>query len=77
MSFPRIKRQNRYTVNLNDDESQLIELAAKASGVNPSVIVRQLAMSKAIETLVSEDTFAEFNLVDFINKGAETQLSGS
>lgn len=77
MSYPIMKRHNRYTVNLNDDESQLIELAAKASGVHASVIVRQLAMMKAIETLVSEDTFAEFNLVDFINKDAETQLSGS
>lgn len=76
MSNPRVKRQNRYTINLNQDESMLIELAAKAAGVHPSIIVRQLAMSKAIETLISEDTFAEFNLSDLINKGALSQLSG-
>ena len=77
MSYTKLKRTNRYSVNLNDDESQLIELAAKATGVHPSVIVRQLAMSQAIETLVSEETLSEFNLLDIINKGAQTQLSGS
>lgn len=77
MSYPKLKRTNRYSVNLNDDESKLIELAAKATGVHPSVIVRQLAMSKAIETLVSEESLSEFNLLDIINKGAQTQLSGS
>lgn len=77
MSYPKLKRTNRYSINLNDDESQLIELAAKATGVHPSVIVRQLAMSKAIETLVSEESLSEFNLLDIINKGAQTQLSGS
>ncbi|WP_180060723.1 hypothetical protein [Acinetobacter sp. YH12135] len=71
------KRDNRYNINLTDDESQLFEVVSKLTGVNPGVILRQMAMKQAIATLIAEDIQEEFNLEEYLKKGASDHLSRS
>ena len=71
------KRDNRYNVNLTDDESQLFEIVAKLTGVHPGVIIRQLVMRQALATLIAEDIQQDFNLDDLLKKGAADHLSRS
>ena len=55
------KRDNRFNVNLTDDESQLFVAVSKLTGLPPGVILRQLVMKQALATLIAED-IDNFNL---------------
>lgn len=44
MSLKKQKRDNRYNVNLTNDESDLFKIVSRLTGVNPGVIMRQLVM---------------------------------
>ncbi|MCW1388152.1 hypothetical protein OLN67_15960 [Acinetobacter baumannii] len=77
MNLRKQKRDNRYNVNLTDDESQLFEIVAKLTGVTPGVILRQLLMKQALATLIAEDIQEEFNLENYLKKGASDHLSRS
>ncbi|WP_349929233.1 hypothetical protein ABJ384_05015 [Acinetobacter sp. A1-4-2] len=77
MNLRKQKRDNRYNVNLTDDESQLFEIVAKLTGVTPGVILRQLLMKQALATLIAEDIQEEFNLEHYLRKGAADHLSRS
>lgn len=52
---PRHIKKHPYKVSLNDDEKQLIEIAARAAGMQPSAYLRELAVEKAVELLRVED----------------------
>lgn len=77
MSIKKQKRTNRYNLNLNDDESQLFELVSKLTGINPGVILRQCVMKQALATLIAADIQDEFNLEEFLKKGASDHLERS
>ncbi|MGR8034815.1 hypothetical protein [Acinetobacter baumannii] len=77
MSIKKQKRDNRYNVNLTDDESQLFEIVSKLTGVNPGVILRQLVMKQALALLIAEDVQENFNLDRYLKKGASDHLSRS
>lgn len=71
------KRDNRFNVNLTDDESQLFEIVAKLTGQKPGIIIRQLVMKQALATLIADDISDDFNLEQFLSKGAQDHLSRS
>ena len=71
------KRDNRYNVNLTDDESQLFQAVSRLTGIAPGVILRQLIIKQALTMLIAEDIQDDFNLETFLNKGAEDHLSRS
>lgn len=71
------KRNHRYNINLTDDESQLFEHISKMTGEKVGIILRQVIMKQTFETLVSNDVYADFNLEELLNKGAEDHLSRS
>lgn len=77
MKFNKQKRDNRYNLNLTDDESQLFEAVSKLTGISPGIILRQMVMKQAIITLIAEDIEQDFNLEEWIIKGAESHLSRS
>ncbi|MBJ9954386.1 hypothetical protein ACDX34_20350 [Acinetobacter bereziniae] len=77
MSLKKQKRDNRYNLNLTDDEAQLIQIISKLTGINPGVIMRQLVMKQALATLIAEDIQQDFNLDEFLKKGASDHLSRS
>ena len=77
MKFNKQKRDNRYNLNLTDDESQLFEAGSKLTGISPGIILRQMVMKQAIITLIAEDIEQDFNLEEWITKGAESHLSRS
>ena len=77
MKFNKQKRDNRYNLNLTDDESQLFEAVSKLTGISPGIILRQMVMKQAIITLIDEDIEQDFNLEEWITKGAESHLSRS
>ena len=77
MKFHKQKRDNRYNLNLTDDESQLFEAVSKLTGISPGIILRQMVMKQAIITLIAEDIEQDFNLEEWITKGAESHLSRS
>ncbi|MDX8255238.1 hypothetical protein [Acinetobacter pittii] len=77
MSIKKQKRDNRYNVNLTDDESQLFEIVSKLTGVNPGVILRQLVMKQALALLIAEDVQENFSLERYLKKGASDHLSRS
>ncbi|HBJ3896891.1 hypothetical protein Q4029_09570 [Acinetobacter baumannii] len=77
MSIKKQKRDNRYNVNLTDDESQLFEIVSKLTGVNPGVILRQLVMKQALALLIAEDVQENFSLDRYLKKGASDHLSRS
>ncbi|MEB3755094.1 hypothetical protein [Acinetobacter sp. MD2(2019)] len=68
-------RNNRYNINLNDDESDLFELVSKLTGVKRATIFRQLVVKQALAILISQDIEEEFNLNEVLNKGAGEHLS--
>ena len=68
------KRDNRFNVNLTDDESQLFVAVSKLTGLPPGVILRQLVMKQALATLIAED-IDNFNLDEYLTKGAQGLLS--
>ena len=70
------KRDNRFNVNLTDDESQLFVAVSKLTGLPPGVILRQLVMKQALATLIAED-IDNFNLDEYLTKGAQGHLSRS
>jgi len=71
------KRINRYNINLTDSESDLFIAVSNLTGVNIGVILRQLALKQALATLIAEDVQEEFNLDNYLNKGASDHLSRS
>lgn len=77
MSLRKQKRDNRYNINLTDSESDLFIAVSKLTGVNIGVILRQLVMKQALTTLIAEDVQEEFNLDQYLNKGASDHLSRS
>lgn len=77
MSLRKQKRDNRYNINLTDSEADLFIAVSKLTGVNIGVILRQLVMKQALATLIAEDVKEEFNLDQYLNKGAEDHLSRS
>ena len=75
----RIKKQlrdNRFSINLTNDETSLLTAASNLSGIEISVLIRQMAMKQAIHTLV-DDSDDDFNLYKILSEGAEKQLSRS
>ncbi|MDA3550916.1 hypothetical protein MKL37_10860 [Acinetobacter sp. AOR11_HL] len=75
----RIKRQlrdNRFSINLTIDETNLLTAASNLTGVVISVLIRQMVMKQAIKTLI-EDPEDDFNLQKFLSEGAQEQLSRS
>lgn len=77
MSRMNQKRDNRYNVNLTDDESDLFKVVSRLTGVNPGVILRQLVMKQALALLIAEDIQDNFSLETYLNKGASDHLSRS
>ncbi|OTU28887.1 hypothetical protein CAT59_06700 [Acinetobacter pittii] len=77
MSLIKQKRDNRYNVNLTDDESDLFKVVSRLTGVNPGVIMRQLVMKQALALLIAEDIQDNFSLETYLNKGASDHLSRS
>ncbi|NUG23940.1 hypothetical protein [Acinetobacter lactucae] len=77
MSLMKQKRDNRYNVNLTDDESDLFKVVSRLTGVNPGVIMRQLVMKQALALLIAEDIQDNFSLETYLNKGASDHLSRS
>lgn len=77
MSRINQKRDNRYNVNLTDDESDLFKVVSRLTGVNPGVIMRQLVMKQALALLIAEDIQDNFSLEHYLNKGASDHLSRS
>ncbi|EHU2954041.1 hypothetical protein CTY75_01285 [Acinetobacter baumannii] len=77
MSLMKQKRDNRYNVNLTDDESELFKVVSRLTGVNPGVIMRQLVMKQALALLIAEDIQDNFSLENYLNKGASDHLSRS
>lgn len=75
MSRMNQKRDNRYNVNLTDDESDLFKVVSRLTGVNPGVIMRQLVMKQALALLIAEDIQDNFSLENYLNKGASDHLS--
>ncbi|MBB4835445.1 hypothetical protein KMZ14_05055 [Acinetobacter schindleri] len=76
-SMRKQKRINRYNINLTDSESDLFIAVSNLTGVNIGVILRQLALKQALATLIAEDVQEEFNLENYLNKGASDHLSRS
>ncbi|MFW2061952.1 hypothetical protein [Acinetobacter ursingii] len=75
----RIKRQlrdNRFSINLTIDETNLLTAASNLTGVEISVLIRQMVMKQAIKTII-EDPEDDFNLQKFLSEGAQEQLSRS
>ena len=75
----RIKRQlrdNRFSINITIDETNLLTAASNLTGVEISVLIRQMVMKQAIKTLI-EDPEDDFNLQKFLSEGAQEQLSRS
>ncbi len=77
MSLRKQKRDNRYNINLTDSEADLFIAASKLSGVNIGVLLRQGALKHALTILIAEDEEDEFNLDQYLNKGASDHLSRS
>ncbi|MCZ3210699.1 hypothetical protein NYZ42_16935 [Acinetobacter baumannii] len=77
MSRINQKRDNRYNVNLTDDESDLFKVVSRLTGINPGVIMRQLVMKQALALLIAEDIQDNFSLENYLNKGASDHLSRS
>ncbi|WP_238796923.1 hypothetical protein [Acinetobacter pittii] len=77
MSLKKQKRDNRYNVNLTNDESDLFKIVSRLTGVNPGVIMRQLVMKQALALLIAEDIQDNFSLETYLNKGASDHLSRS
>ncbi|CAI3119679.1 hypothetical protein MWMV17_MWMV17_03449 [Acinetobacter calcoaceticus] len=77
MSLMKQKRDNRYNVNLTDDESDLFKVVSRLTGINPGVIMRQLVMKQALALLIAEDIQDNFSLENYLNKGASDHLSRS
>lgn len=77
MSRMNQKRDNRYNLNLTDDESDLFKVVSRLTGVNPGVILRQLVMKQALALLIAEDIQDNFSLENYLNKGASDHLSRS
>ncbi|QLY84872.1 hypothetical protein H0S62_10040 [Acinetobacter baumannii] len=77
MSRMNQKRDNRYNVNLTDDESDLFKVVSRLTGVNPGVILRQFIMKQALALLIAEDIQDNFSLENYLNKGASDHLSRS
>ncbi len=77
MSLKKQKRDNRYNVNLTNDESDLFKIVSRLTGVNPGVIMRQLVMKQALELLIAEDIQDNFSLDSYLKKGASDHLSRS
>lgn len=76
----RIKRQlrdNRFSINLTNDETDLLTAISNLTGVEIGVLLRQMVVKQAIETLTDDDAEDDFNLNQFISEGAQGQLSGS
>ncbi|BCZ13172.1 hypothetical protein [Acinetobacter baumannii] len=69
-------RDNRFSINLTNDETDLLTAASNLTGVEISVLIRQMVMKQAIHTLV-DDPEDDFNLQRFISEGAQEQLSRS
>jgi uncharacterized protein (DUF1778 family) len=75
----RIKKQlrdNRFSINLTNDETDLLTAASNMLGIEISVLIRQMAMKQAIHTLV-DDSEDDFNLYKLLSEGANEQLSRS
>ncbi|MGC9660650.1 hypothetical protein BFR77_01045 [Acinetobacter pittii] len=77
MSLMKQKRDNRYNVNLTDDESDLFKVVSRLTGINPGVIMRQLVMKQALALLIAEDIQDNFSLDNYLKKGASDHLSRS
>lgn len=75
----RIKKQlrdNRFSINLTNDETDLLTAASNLLGIEISVLIRQMAMKQAIHTLV-DDSEDDFNLYQLLSEGVKEQLSRS
>lgn len=77
MSLKKQQRDNRYNVNLTNDESDLFKIVSRLTGVNPGVIMRQLVMKQALALLIAEDIQDNFSLDSYLKKGASDHLSRS
>ncbi len=77
MSLKKQKRLNRYNINLTDTESDLFIAASKLSGVQVGTMLRQIVVKEALATLIAADAQEEFNLDDYLKKGASDHLSRS
>ena len=69
-------RDNRFSINLTNDETDLLTAASNLLGIEIGVLIRQMAMKQAIYTLV-DDSGDDFNLYEFLSEGANKQLSRS
>lgn len=71
INYKKQIRSNRYNVNLTDDESDLLMVVSKMTGVPKGIIIRHLAMKGALQELTAEQ---EFNLDALLKKGAGEPL---
>ncbi|WP_038343027.1 hypothetical protein [Acinetobacter sp. A47] len=70
------KRDNRFNVNLTDDETQLFNIIYRLTGENIGPMLRNLALKQALAILIADDG-ADFNLQKILEKGAAEHLEGS
>lgn len=68
------KRDNRFNINLTDDEAQIFEAASNITGINAGVIMRQMLLKQALAILLADDIEPDFSLDNFLNKGATAHL---
>ena len=71
------KRDNRYNVNLTDSEADLFIAVSDLTGIQIGTILRQLIMKQALATLIADDLEEDFNLENYLKKGALDHLSRS
>ncbi|WP_180644478.1 hypothetical protein [Acinetobacter bereziniae] len=74
--FKKQLRDNRFSINLNNDETNLLTAASNLTGVEISVLMRQMILKQALKTLI-EDPEDDFNLQKLLSEGAQEQLSRS
>ncbi len=53
---PRHIKKHTYKISLNDDDHRLIELLAEKAGLQPSALIRELAMEQVTTIAKPEDS---------------------
>ena len=74
MHIRKQKRDNRFNINLTDDEAHIFEAAANITGINAGVIMRQMLLKQALAILLADDIEPDFSLERLLSKGAEPHL---
>lgn len=66
------KRDNRFNINLTDDEAEFFNLLSKMTGEPKGVILRNMAVKQAISTVLSDGEESILNTL--LSQGAQQHL---